>query len=181
MASLAALSVIIYFLRGFGIEMRIMAGNAAQFVATRLKATAGIHLFDVANGFLLVKPLGRRDVNGNKCLQGEAGTIIRQRLIPFLDAKLSLQMTLLAYAFAQHGLEMKRIDDCVIEAVYCRTALPFLNMNLPGTMTALAADRIALENRCAIAVDGIRNRLGLVRSEERRVGKECRSRWSPYH
>src|SRR5256886_7342924 len=24
-------------------------------------------------------------------------------------------------------------------------------------------------------------RLGSVRSEERRVGKECRSRWSPYH
>src|SRR3989441_13324581 len=24
-------------------------------------------------------------------------------------------------------------------------------------------------------------RKGLVRSEERRVGKECRSRWSPYH
>ena len=23
--------------------------------------------------------------------------------------------------------------------------------------------------------------LGMVRSEERRVGKECRSRWSPYH
>ena len=22
---------------------------------------------------------------------------------------------------------------------------------------------------------------GVVRSEERRVGKECRSRWSPYH
>ena len=22
---------------------------------------------------------------------------------------------------------------------------------------------------------------GLIRSEERRVGKECRSRWSPYH
>ena len=24
-------------------------------------------------------------------------------------------------------------------------------------------------------------RKGLLRSEERRVGKECRSRWSPYH
>src|SRR5256885_10456792 len=24
-------------------------------------------------------------------------------------------------------------------------------------------------------------RAGVVRSEERRVGKECRSRWSPYH
>ena len=23
--------------------------------------------------------------------------------------------------------------------------------------------------------------LGIARSEERRVGKECRSRWSPYH
>ena len=23
--------------------------------------------------------------------------------------------------------------------------------------------------------------LGVIRSEERRVGKECRSRWSPYH
>src|SRR3712207_9065658 len=27
----------------------------------------------------------------------------------------------------------------------------------------------------------ILNLKGLVRSEERRVGKECRSRWSPYH
>ena len=26
-----------------------------------------------------------------------------------------------------------------------------------------------------------RSRQGLTRSEERRVGKECRSRWSPYH
>ena len=23
--------------------------------------------------------------------------------------------------------------------------------------------------------------IGILRSEERRVGKECRSRWSPYH
>src|SRR3712207_9066606 len=27
----------------------------------------------------------------------------------------------------------------------------------------------------------IREQLARVRSEERRVGKECRSRWSPYH
>src|SRR3712207_8686601 len=26
-----------------------------------------------------------------------------------------------------------------------------------------------------------RRKIGMVRSEERRVGKECRSRWSPYH
>ena len=29
--------------------------------------------------------------------------------------------------------------------------------------------------------DEFRQRLEAVRSEERRVGKECRSRWSPYH
>ena len=28
---------------------------------------------------------------------------------------------------------------------------------------------------------GVSNRLACARSEERRVGKECRSRWSPYH
>ena len=33
-----------------------------------------------------------------------------------------------------------------------------------------------------IAIDGVSiNKIGLTRSEERRVGKECRSRWSPYH
>ena len=27
----------------------------------------------------------------------------------------------------------------------------------------------------------VAGKIGLTRSEERRVGKECRSRWSPYH
>ena len=30
-------------------------------------------------------------------------------------------------------------------------------------------------------VDAEGKTLGRLRSEERRVGKECRSRWSPYH
>ena len=29
--------------------------------------------------------------------------------------------------------------------------------------------------------DSLNIAIGLTRSEERRVGKECRSRWSPYH
>ena len=32
-----------------------------------------------------------------------------------------------------------------------------------------------------LLVPGIGEIVGLLRSEERRVGKECRSRWSPYH
>ena len=30
-------------------------------------------------------------------------------------------------------------------------------------------------------LDVTENKKGKIRSEERRVGKECRSRWSPYH
>ena len=33
----------------------------------------------------------------------------------------------------------------------------------------------------AITDDNARNEFTKYRSEERRVGKECRSRWSPYH
>ena len=32
-----------------------------------------------------------------------------------------------------------------------------------------------------LALDALVKRNALRRSEERRVGKECRSRWSPYH
>src|ERR1044071_2690897 len=32
-----------------------------------------------------------------------------------------------------------------------------------------------------VALDPLNLRPHLLRSEERRVGKECRSRWSPYH
>ena len=46
----------------------------------------------------------------------------------------------------------------------------------------------AVAKRVGVAIDTIRyyEREGLLpepaeRSEERRVGKECRSRWSPYH
>ena len=45
------------------------------------------------------------------------------------------------------------------------------------------------ETRVAVVENGVLQEIliertrcrGIVRSEERRVGKECRSRWSPYH
>src|SRR5260370_24059709 len=40
----------------------------------------------------------------------------------------------------------------------------------------------ALQERKPVGSDDMNDeRLGEDRSEERRVGKECRSRWSPYH
>jgi len=56
----------------------------------------------------------------------------------------------------------------------------------PGARAAVAA-RLAissayeLEDQDAAALAEGATRFGDFRSEERRVGKECRSRWSPYH
>jgi len=47
-----------------------------------------------------------------------------------------------------------------------------------------AAARRALDTGLKVAAYGSYYRAGVsdrARSEERRVGKECRSRWSPYH
>ena len=42
-----------------------------------------------------------------------------------------------------------------------------------------ATDSGLLQSKFQTEVDG--KKTDLFRSEERRVGKECRSRWSPYH
>ena len=44
-----------------------------------------------------------------------------------------------------------------------------------------AADRHAGIPDDTLAVQAAASAPGRIRSEERRVGKECRSRWSPYH
>ena len=57
---------------------------------------------------------------------------------------------------------------------------------LPASLEALARAReagyqvIVVTGRHHVAIHPFYQALAL-RSEERRVGKECRSRWSPYH
>ena len=41
--------------------------------------------------------------------------------------------------------------------------------------------KVAANPYIAISEKEVLDRLAKSRSEERRVGKECRSRWSPYH
>ena len=53
------------------------------------------------------------------------------------------------------------------------------NSNLKLTPLIVETDDIDVCNNEAVMKDG--KSIGYVRSEERRVGKECRSRWSPYH
>src|SRR5258707_5991727 len=60
-----------------------------------------------------------------------------------------------------------------------------LTGNLLGRLGGLARKRLDLRGDHREAAPGVARacRLdgGVERSEERRVGKECRSRWSPYH
>ena len=54
-----------------------------------------------------------------------------------------------------------------------RQALPkIVTETVPGPKSKALIDRRAAATATAVKC---------VRSEERRVGKECRSRWSPYH
>ena len=53
-----------------------------------------------------------------------------------------------------------------------------------GAGTALAQSGYDLFQKALVkerAVGDVEEALHLYRSEERRVGEECRSRWSPYH
>ena len=47
-------------------------------------------------------------------------------------------------------------------------------------LSFLHAERVDMQQAGA-DVQGRKLNTALIRSEERRVGKECRSRWSPYH
>ena len=61
----------------------------------------------------------------------------------------------------------------------------------PQVLTALQSGQVKaaahitggglLDNIPRVLPDDLKVRLDANRSEERRVGKECRSRWSPYH
>src|SRR5258707_12749212 len=62
-------------------------------------------------------------------------------------------------------------------------AVPYRNPNNYVKVSGRMAEKLALSEPggavWANQFDNIANRQA--RSEERRVGKECRSRWSPYH
>ena len=71
----------------------------------------------------------------------------------------------------------KQVDVCVVGAGHagCEAALACARLGLKTVIFTVSVDSIALMP-CNPNVGGSSKR-----SEERRVGKECRSRWSPYH
>ena|SRR5256885_14987755 len=59
--------------------------------------------------------------------------------------------------------------------------LQLLNQFCEKRRDAFRFDVVATEQRDNAALFGLASDFLQKRSEERRVGKECRSRWSPYH
>ena len=58
----------------------------------------------------------------------------------------------------------------------------FIDKNIKITRTRFWNDgTVLISARTFHDVPDIKNSNTFYRSEERRVGKECRSRWSPYH
>src|SRR5258708_11795647 len=89
-----------------------------------------------------------------------------------------LDRTVFSFFFqAEDGIR----DDLVTGVQTC--ALPISSLRRCSAMRSLnnidlGKDRMALQRLKEAAEKA---KIELSRSEERRVGKECRSRWSPYH
>ena len=81
-------------------------------------------------------------------------------------------LTTLAYNSIREYILQGRLDDA------SRLTEDFLSNQLGISKSPV---REALNRLEAEGLIRIEPRKGAYRSEERRVGKECRSRWSPYH
>ena len=78
----------------------------------------------------------------------------------------------------QEMMEAVRKGKANAAFVYYYMAQAFVNSDTTGTMTYTLLEQPTFTYR--MVVSSTENH-ALARSEERRVGKECRSRWSPYH
>ena len=75
-------------------------------------------------------------------------------------------LTIAASVVAERRLQTRRLSNCGSRAQLLRGMWDLPRPGLEPVSPALGRQIL---NHCA------------TRSEERRVGKECRSRWSPYH
>src|SRR2546430_10990394 len=100
-----------------------------------------------------------------------------------------LSVTVFFFFQAEDGirdLTVTGVQTCALPiSVSCDEARLLIGAD-PGATTPALEEHLATCAGCARFRDEMRSldadiRRALERSEERRVGKECRSRWSPYH
>ena len=74
-----------------------------------------------------------------------------------------------------NGRGKTTFHDAVLLALYGRQALKYIQEK------ARSYEKLLVDHINKHTLDDITFIAVSIRSEERRVGKECRSRWSPYH
>src|SRR6266536_6724760 len=110
--------------------------------------------------------------------QMETQSVARPPRLSRAERKAATREQLLGAAarvFARKGYAGASVDDIAEEAGFTVGAL---YSNFAGKQELLMA---AFERHCDQDLARVQALLADERSEERRVGKECRSRWSPYH
>ena len=74
---------------------------------------------------------------------------------------------------------MKYFGGCDVGSTYTKAVI--LDENGKMCADTTIRSKINAEQSAIAAMEEVCSKVGLKRSEERRVGKECRSRWSPDH
>src|SRR3712207_9057198 len=103
----------------------------------------------------------------------------RSTLFPYTTLFRSDQETYDAL-LARSGLDLPLVEQYFRWAGRAVTGDLGVSFRSGETVTSLIAERLPATLTLAFAALGVALVIAL-RSEERRVGKECRSRWSPYH
>ena len=90
---------------------------------------------------------------------------------------------LAAVSSKSQGIKNGQIEDTKLAVTSVRNAVKKVNAMLGIKITKVLACIPPTECRMDIVVGSVDviDYEKITRSEERRVGKECRSRWSPYH
>ena len=121
------------------------------------------------------------DVPYSEALRGDSGAIApkydaQKDIYTGLFADLDEATTAMAFA----DLAARGVDVAVIE-VGLGGRLDSTNVITPlvSVVTKIAREHTDYLGNDLASI--AREKAGIARSEERRVGKECRSRWSPYH
>src|SRR3989454_1316499 len=152
---------------------RVAALRAARKAYGDNVVYAGV-TFEVERGerVALVGPNGAGKSTLLRLLAGE---------LPLDGGERALGAHVAVHYYAQHQLDALTPAFTVLEELE-RAAPELGQTRLRTILGAFLFSGDAVEKKIAVLSGGEKARVALAkRSEERRVGKECRSRWSPYH
>ena len=165
-------------------QLPAQAIDTASLPVTRLTAddsdSATLPLYRLApDTYFLYGNVATLDAD-NRGFNGNAGFVVTGAGVLVIDARKDL----LALDILRRSIDACPFDAIATDGVMGLDGHAIVpELQLPGN-TEVGIDNDVISDLVGVAVGrGVLVAVGVVvgRSEERRVGKECRSRWSPYH